>query len=239
MEAVLTPYTQEQSISACDKKIKMKNPKRQTRDFISKSSENFAIRDIHGGLLHPPPSHTLYFSYPSSASIFNHQYHQPNQQQPPLLPLPIPIAHQSLLSRSRPMSCPPTTPKNRVRDQKKPKPTKRAEEVKRDMKSATGSISEFLVVGSNNRLGPDPNVLPKDISLVLSSSPTASIVMEFDKISNENSETFSGLVFKLSPPPSSLPLPKFSLRPKLSCNADSAGIDAGATDNLRRLLKLR
>lgn len=44
----------------------------------------------------------------------------------------------------------------------------------------------------------------------------------------------------ISPPPSSLPLPTFSLRPKLSCNAEaSAGVDTGATDNLRRLLRLR
>lgn len=52
----------------------------------------------------------------------------------------------------------------------------------------------------------------------------------------------SSLVFTtVSPPPSSLPLPTFSLRPKIiSCNAEaSAGVDTGATDNLRRLLRLR
>ncbi|KAL3372263.1 hypothetical protein AABB24_008686 [Solanum stoloniferum] len=53
----------------------------------------------------------------------------------------------------------------------------------------------------------------------------------------------SSMVFNtaISPPPSSLPLPTFSLRPKqLSCNAEAAtGVDTGATDNLRRLLKLR
>ncbi|KDO84906.1 hypothetical protein CISIN_1g035434mg [Citrus sinensis] len=33
---------------------------------------------------------------------------------------------------------------------------------------------------------------------------------------------------------------EFALRPKLiSCNAEAAGVDAGATDNLRRLLRLR
>ncbi|GMN41441.1 hypothetical protein TIFTF001_010671 [Ficus carica] len=49
------------------------------------------------------------------------------------------------------------------------------------------------------------------------------------------------LVRSLSPPPSSLPLPRFSiLRPsKLSCNAEAAGIDAGATESLRRLRRLR
>ncbi|KAG5613507.1 hypothetical protein H5410_024788 [Solanum commersonii] len=53
----------------------------------------------------------------------------------------------------------------------------------------------------------------------------------------------SSMVFNttISPPPSSLPLPTFSLRPKqLSCNAEVAtGVDTGATDNLRRLLRLR
>ncbi|KAL3340801.1 hypothetical protein AABB24_029107 [Solanum stoloniferum] len=52
----------------------------------------------------------------------------------------------------------------------------------------------------------------------------------------------SSMVFNttISPPPSSLPLPTFSLRPKqLSCNAEAAtGVDTGATDNLRRLLRL-
>ncbi|XP_047983283.1 uncharacterized protein LOC125223998 [Salvia hispanica] len=42
------------------------------------------------------------------------------------------------------------------------------------------------------------------------------------------------VMFAISPPPpSSLPLPSFCLRPKLSCN-----VDAGATDDLRRLLRL-
>lgn len=45
----------------------------------------------------------------------------------------------------------------------------------------------------------------------------------------------------ISPPPSSLPLPKFAMRPKLiSCNAEAVGVgvDAGATDSLRRILRL-
>ncbi|XP_073128105.1 uncharacterized protein [Henckelia pumila] len=49
------------------------------------------------------------------------------------------------------------------------------------------------------------------------------------------------VVFAISPPPSSLPLPRFSLRPKLCCKVEAAGIDTdtGATDHLRRLLRLR
>ncbi|XAR61641.1 hypothetical protein NMG60_11016116, partial [Bertholletia excelsa] len=45
-------------------------------------------------------------------------------------------------------------------------------------------------------------------------------------------------VFTISPPPSSLPLPSFFLRSKLSCNAEASGIDAGATDSIRRMLRL-
>ncbi|XP_047979572.1 uncharacterized protein LOC125221496 [Salvia hispanica] len=44
----------------------------------------------------------------------------------------------------------------------------------------------------------------------------------------------SSAVFTFSPPPSSLPLPSFSLRPRLGCKAA-----AGATDDLRRLLRLQ
>ncbi|KMS99768.1 hypothetical protein BVRB_1g020620 [Beta vulgaris subsp. vulgaris] len=53
------------------------------------------------------------------------------------------------------------------------------------------------------------------------------------------------LVISLSPPPSSLPLPRFPLKKlqlnKLSCNAEAVAgeVDSGATDNLCRLLKLR
>ncbi|KAK7283737.1 hypothetical protein RIF29_13479 [Crotalaria pallida] len=59
--------------------------------------------------------------------------------------------------------------------------------------------------------------------------------------SEKNMDMFSDdSVFNLSPPPSSLPLPKFSLRSKLiiNCNGEKTGVDAGATDNLRRLLRL-
>ena len=59
----------------------------------------------------------------------------------------------------------------------------------------------------------------------------------------EELEKLSGSLFAvISPPPSSLPLPKFSLRPaKLNCNVEAAGADDGAAaaDDLRRLLRLR
>ena len=78
---------------------------------------------------------------------------------------------------------------------------------------------------SDNRWGPDPKDLPK---VVLG-------------MGNNHHDVVSGAVFNLAPPPSSLPLPKFSLRSKLGCNAETAagGVDDGATNNLRRLLRLR
>lgn len=58
----------------------------------------------------------------------------------------------------------------------------------------------------------------------------------------EEFEKLSGCLFAvISPPPSSLPLPKFSLRPaKLNCNVEAGGADDGAAaaDDLRRLLRL-
>ncbi|KAK1321089.1 hypothetical protein QJS10_CPA03g02271 [Acorus calamus] len=52
-------------------------------------------------------------------------------------------------------------------------------------------------------------------------------------------EEFSGSVFLVSPPPSSLPLPRFSLKPKVRCASEAVGgVDAGATDGLRRLLRM-
>uniref|UniRef100_A0A5B7ATL5 Uncharacterized protein n=1 Tax=Davidia involucrata TaxID=16924 RepID=A0A5B7ATL5_DAVIN len=145
---------------------------------------------------------------------------------PPSLSYSYPLS-VSLLnpnSRSRGLSCPPVNRKlnNRKRDQsltpKKSKPSL----------SSKKQSTECLIVASTNRLGPDPKDLPKDVSSVLSGNNN-----------NNNLEKFSGSIFTLSPPPSSLPLPTFSLRPKVSCNAEVAGIDAGATDSLRRLLRLR
>ncbi|CAN4123012.1 unnamed protein product [Withania somnifera] len=125
--------------------------------------------------------------------------------------------------------------------------------------------SKVAMVASTNPLGPDPKDLPKDVSMVLSMSSTTGALSKNDAnmnqlsllhMTSENIQAQNSMkddangnllhinntvVFTtVSPPPSSLPLPTFSLRPKLSCNVEaSAGVDAGATDNLRRLLRLR
>ncbi|CAJ2642930.1 hypothetical protein L195_g016745 [Trifolium pratense] len=139
------------------------------------------------------------------------------QQQPPLLPLPhvsATLHHKPLLSRSLNTQSLSLTPK-------KTKPKKREETKK---KSGTISVSDFLM---DNPWGPDPKDLPKNLPVVIG-----------------NMDVFSESVFNLAPPPSSLPLPKFFLRSKLSCNTEAAVaagsfVDHGATNNLRRLLHLR
>ncbi|KAL4576718.1 hypothetical protein LXL04_012816 [Taraxacum kok-saghyz] len=91
----------------------------------------------------------------------------------------------------------------------------------------------------NKITGPDPKDLPKNaISRFFSSSLKSSC----DVVSLPADKFSGSVVFTPSPPPSSLSLPTFSLRPKLSCKAEAAaagsGVDAGATDSLRRLLRL-
>jgi hypothetical protein len=139
------------------------------------------------------------------------------QQQPPLLPLPhvsATLHHKPLISRSLNTQSLSLTPK-------KTKPKKREETKK---KSGTILVSDFLM---DNPWGPDPKDLPKNLPLVIG-----------------NMDVFSESVFNLAPPPSSLPLPKFFLKSKLSCNTGAAAaagsfVDDGATNNLRRLLHLR
>ncbi|XP_021831207.1 uncharacterized protein LOC110771250 [Prunus avium] len=251
MEAVVV----DQSISAC-KQIKMIRT-------TPRSSENLAPinYNIHGGLLQAPPP-SLSFSYNPPASLYNQyrcqqlqQVQRQQQQHPPLLPLPVPNRpphhHQSLPSlpsRTRGLSRPPTTRKaNNARSQsltpKKPKS-------KPSKKEEAKQISDCLIIASTNRLGPDPNDLPTDVTKVLMTSLSSSSSSSSSSIGNMSDlsgvgvgvgdmDKFSGSIFTLSPPPSSLPLPRFSLQRRLSRNAEAAGIDAGATDNLRRLLRLR
>ena len=256
MEARFAPSTADRHQSISPSK-KMKNPAKKinhtaSRSFISRSVENLPPmnhnnyrNNSHGVLFFAPRHDSLYFSYPppSSQSVLNsHQQNYYHERHAKPLSFPLPISkphHNSLPSRSWGLSCPPSATRktNRPRDQsltpKKSKQpnTKKVEEPK----------EQSLIIGSTVPLGPDPKDLPKDVSKVLSSS---SATVSGNGVINstvlmEDFEKFSGSAFALSPHPSSLPLPKFSMRPKLSCSAEAAGIDAGATDNLRRLLRLR
>lgn len=213
-----------------------------------------------GGLLSMPPS-SVSQSYPPAASFFRStRTLQHLHQQPPLLPLPISMSvnHQNMniyrsnstsnnntrlsssrinknvKNRGRDQSLTPKNSKNQKKISKKEEgdlipPTKTEEKVTPEPEkgSAEASIDQIM--------GPDPKDLPKNvISRVFSSSINSS----YDVISVPVDKFSGSVVFTPSPPPSSLPLPTFSLRPKLSCKAEAAGVDAGATDNLRRLLRL-
>ncbi|CAK9148304.1 unnamed protein product [Ilex paraguariensis] len=244
MEAVLLRSSPDQLISP-NKQQHMRNSRRNSPPFISRPS-NFQ----RGLLLPPPPS--LSYSFPPPASLSNH----PPQQQPPLLPLPISRPpHKGNNHRSRGLSCPPVNRKtnNRSRDHSHiPKKSKqftaspKKEDPFKSMKMRTTVLSDCLIVASTNRLGPDPKDLPQAVSRVFSfsSSSSASSTNNTDAAALTATEQldnkFSGsVVLTVSPPPSCLPLPTFSLRPKLSCSVEATGIDAGATNSLRRLLRLQ
>lgn len=243
------------------------------RALVSYPSDNMLLTSFlaggycgGGGLMHmPPPS--LSHSYPPALSVLGaRQNLQHHRQQPPLLPLPLPhpmpLKHQNMnISRTTSasnnnirLSSPRINKnvKNRGRDQsltpKKSKTQKKdskreegdllppATNEKKEAPPAEKCSNESPI---NEMMGPDPKDLPKDvISRVFSSSINNScdVTIPVDKFSGS-------VVFTPSPPPSSLPLPTFSLRPKLSCSAQAAvtgsGVDAGATDSLRRLLRLR
>ncbi|TYI97143.1 hypothetical protein E1A91_D01G122600v1 [Gossypium mustelinum] len=228
-------------------------------NFVSKRSEYLASTcTIHGGgFLFAPPS-SLTFSHPPSPSILNpillyQNHHQlPPRLQPPLLPLPTPSKplHVSLPCRTRSLSSSSCKNKNnKLRDQfLTPKSSKSKQLIisagkvedrpkkdnhlkpKQATETQTISKSSFdMAMAPANPLGSDPNDLP----IALPSSYRAA-----GDDAKKDLDEFSGSIFPLSPPPSSLPLPKFSLKSKLSCNPEAAGIDCGDTDNLRRLLCL-
>lgn len=216
------------------------------RPSISRPSENFVLPlSLHNniGLLQSPPqvllppNYNLFHSYPLFSMPMQ-------QQQPPLLPLPISSAKPNKANISaiqhprimRGISCPPTT--NRRAHNKVAK-SRDSSLTPKKSKTISPMKEESL-----KPLGPHPKDLPKDVP------KTSTLLSGNSGICGSNSSTnatrdqqvidrFSGpVVFTISPPPSSLPLPTFSLRPKLSCNAEAGGIDAGATDNLCRLLRL-
>ncbi|KAL8218425.1 hypothetical protein R6Q57_021798 [Mikania cordata] len=257
MEAVLMNATG-------DYRHRIGNPKRNfvtNRTLFPYPSDDLLFASFHagghfagGGLLSMPPS-SLFHSYPPAVPVFGRHH-----QQPPLLPLPIstPLNHQNMnihRSNSTPNNNLRSSPinknvKNRGRDHSlTPKKSKNQKKnSKRDGRDLVppavaqeASPAEKRVPESSNdqMIGPDPTDLPTDvISRVFSSSINKScdiVSVDLDKFSGS-------VVFTPSPPPSSLPLPTFSLRPKLSCNAQAAGVgsgvDAGATDSLRRFLRL-
>lgn len=216
----------------------LRNPRKKnmnTHPSVPSPYEKSSGRVFHA----PPPSLSLSLPPSFSVSAFStvplRRSHS-HTMQPPLLPLPLsrpyhiniipPPSRRSNIDRA-------TARDHHSLAPKKPKPSKSKQAHGLNLRSAPGSEAS-----SSDRIGPDPARLPKDVSRVLSSlsgnNAAAAVGME--------KTTFPGSLFIAppSPSPSSLPLPKFPVRPKLGCRSDaSAGIDAGATDDLRRLLRLR
>lgn len=163
---------------------------------------------------------------------------QPSAQ-PPLLPLP--AAHPRGTASTRGLSCPPTNRKtgnnNRTRDSPlTPKRPNSSSNPRKENKISTPKPSDCVIISSTAPLGHFPKTVAKALPLV---SPGNVIPDDYKNVETNISDKFSGsVVFAISPPPSSLPLPRFSLRSKLCCKIEVAGIDTGATDDLRRLLRL-
>ncbi|KAI4317685.1 hypothetical protein L6164_025535 [Bauhinia variegata] len=81
-----------------------------------------------------------------------------------------------------------------------------------------------LVVCGTQRLGPDPEMVPKQIRIVDTKHGSAPAALM--------SDVYAGSAFAMSPSPSALPLPSFSKKHL------SAFVDDSATRDLRRLLRL-
>lgn len=214
--ALLHSSTDQESMSSYKK---ARNPKRrssnnnnQTRSFIpsrtnsiggnlyyTKSLPKMEMMANGGAFLNPP--------FPPSSSLprLNSSPYPLQFHQPPLLPLPVTPSRQF-------QSLPPTSISGGA--------TRLSPTHKKHNKGIKNQKGTKVV--NNNRLGPTPESLPKDL------------------------KKFSGPVFPEAPPPSSLPMPKFSLKPKMSCRVEASGSGsgvrvntAGATGNLCRLLNLR
>ncbi|OVA11400.1 hypothetical protein BVC80_9003g14 [Macleaya cordata] len=88
-------------------------------------------------------------------------------------------------------------------------------------------VSGDLVVFGTERLGPDPEMVPKQIKITdlkLMMSPNG----------GPRTDVYAGSAFSLSPSPSSLPLPSFYKKKEGS----HVVVDDSATKGLRRLLRL-
>ncbi|KAK4787415.1 hypothetical protein SAY86_011248 [Trapa natans] len=213
MEAYSTEHHRQSSISSSpSSKLTRSQRNRRHRSFNFSTAVPRPTEDsVPTSALH---HHVGLFSGDDSfnnQSTFFFPNHQSWKQQPPLLPLPA-IPKVQLSSSPPPNSC----------GQKKPNRLARHGSLLNPSKSSiTRQGSVHL---------PDPNELPKGI-------PVSKVPNLYPLLAPPG---LSSSVFDLAPPPSSLPLPTFSVRPKLGCNVEAEVIDdSGATDGPRRLLRLR
>ncbi|GAB4852549.1 hypothetical protein Ancab_016762 [Ancistrocladus abbreviatus] len=234
-----------------------KNRVAQTRRFISSrhKTENFITTAstaglIHGGgmfLNHPPFSVSSSLPPPASLSQLLHPHG--HLLQPPLLPLPVSRTFHALPTRGS-KSSPyghPLCPTNRKSPSSKiNKPREQTSKKQSPLKQKPGPVQKVDNLGRKQE-HPEAAAARRDAFEVISGNGlTMGSMKRFElgdpDVKVDEMDMFSGMVFSLSPPPSSLPLPKFSLRPKVvSCTIEAVGggVDTGATDNLCRLLKLR
>lgn len=226
MEAVFLP---DHSISAYNRSMNhMSLVNGMVDGRISGNLSHGSLLNFHGSLFGAPPSLSPSFSslppYRSSSfSSFSSSGWQ-LQKQPPLLPLP------SAKVPALPSPPPPVSSNRKINKSTKDRAQepKKAKSVSFELKKRSYGSTTTPKEG----MGPVPSDLPTKVSKVVKSS-----TMQVS--STDELEEFSGSIFCNSPPPSSLPLPKFSLRPKSRCSAEAGGVDTGATDDLRRLLHLQ
>ncbi|XP_049931867.1 uncharacterized protein LOC126409767 [Nymphaea colorata] len=145
--------------------------------------------------------------------------------------------------KEAPIAAPPPNLPQKLTPQ--PSPALKAKQKRPVTRNPGGSVQEFsggaATLGTNKRtdllvpsagpLGPDPSDLPTEL------------VGIFRSIGVAGEKRSGSALFLLSPPPSSLPLPKFSVKQKASCRSEATAggvmaVDSGATVSLRRLLHL-
>nr|POE48179.1 hypothetical protein CFP56_43990 [Quercus suber] len=93
-----------------------------------------------------------------------------------------------------------------------------------------GGGGEGLVVTSTERLGPAPEMVPKQIRIVDPRSPSPPTPPPMMR----KCDMYAGSAFAMSPAPSSLPLPSFSKKKQV---VSGIVVDDSATRDLRRLLQ--
>lgn len=220
-----------------------KNPNRK--------ASSFPPSNFQAGILPSPPP---YFSF--SSPPFSSSKHDP-------LPLPIPFhftKNSKIITNPlvRGISCPPhinsRTNRNKVPNSNlTPKIPKSLSTTFKNLKQTDKSSQRFAcmddVMGVNHVVS---NTKSHDIihEVQARSKKTPCISKGYQKDSFFSSDLspspmegklggfYGSTVSTISPPPSSLPLPSFSMRPKLRCNEKVADFDSGATNDLRRLLRL-
>ncbi|XAR54603.1 hypothetical protein NMG60_11029819 [Bertholletia excelsa] len=94
------------------------------------------------------------------------------------------------------------------------------------------AATDDLALCGTGRLGPDPQIVPKQIRMAAIKS---ALLSPPATISSDRPDVYAGSAFSMSPSPSSLPLPSFFSKKQFS----RVAVDGdSATRDLRRLLRL-